>query len=79
MDNLDFDRAFSIWIEALDASYKRLRAIHADKLFSNDGSALYEDALREFNWIQSQIFGFKNLWAITTGNYVKDLRSETKE
>lgn len=76
MDSLDFDGAFKIWIAALDKSYQRLRAIHADEKNLNDESTVYRDRLREFNWIQSQIFGFKNIWHQTTGPYVRDLASD---
>lgn len=62
MDNLDFDGSYEILMEALDASYKRLRKVHANPLHLNDESAEYKKLREEFRWAESQIFSFKNLW-----------------
>lgn len=53
---MDFDEAFRIWIETLDASYKRLRAIHSDGQHLSNESKEFKKAFDEFIWIQSQIF-----------------------
>lgn len=72
---MDFDEAFRIWIETLDASYKRLRAIHSDGQHLSNESKEFKKAFDEFIWIQSQIFQFKTVrHYVESSAYVKELR-----